>query len=175
MKKSVFSFMMACCMAFGMTMTSCNGDDPIITDNVTRTDLLTPMCLCKAPTSGVDAISIANDFEFWTFTDTKAANGSFSTKSGKVYIKCNKMSDSWNVADGRLSVESENFNLVMASFAGARAFAFNNTVYVPSNIAINGHTLESSLVELGLSKARLWRILEKSKETGSAVYIQEVE
>lgn len=165
--------MMVCCLALGVSLTSCGDDEPVITGKITKTDLTAPMCLFKAPATGV--VSVINGFDFWTFTDSRAASGRIYTKDGKPYIQCFTMSDTWNLTDGRLAVGAENFILVMAAYGNAKAFALNNNVYVASNLTVSGYNLENALVELGFSKDRLWRVLDKCKETGNGVFLQDVE
>ena len=164
---------MVCCMALGVALSACDGDEPVVTGKITKNDLTAPMCLFKAPTSGV--VSVVNGFDFWTFTDTRAASVRIYTKDSKPFIQCFTMTDSWNLSDGRLAVGSENFLLVMAAYGNAKAFALNNNVYVPSNFTVSGYNLENALVELGFSKERLWRVLDKCKETGNGVFLQDVE
>lgn len=164
MKKLSFLFLaMICCLFVGLTLTACGDDDPIITNNVEKTELTTPLFLYENPGSVIS--SIVNGFTFWSFNGTKAAECSIMLIGTKAYLLCNRYEDSWSIANGKLTIGSSDFIVTSVNLLGVKAYMFDTKTYFPSNVKVAGIKAED-LFTKDFTKERLWQVIEKSKASG---------
>jgi hypothetical protein len=177
MKKFMYlSVALICCAVMGMSLTSCGDDEPFISSDFDKTELTAPMFLFEQPT-GDFVTSLKNGFSFWSFTDGKAAYGSINyvkeNNQPRAILKCTELYNSWSLEGGKLKLGNINHNIKKVTALGVKAFTIDLTIYIPSNLAINGNTAESVLNELDLNKTKLWQGLEKAKAEGP-VYVDEL-
>lgn len=165
------SLSLICCVLMGMSLSSC-GDEPIISSDFDPSELSAPMFLFEQPTSGVMS-SLSNGFSFWTFTNEKAAYGTFTMSGNRAVLKCTELYSSWNLVGGKLTMGNISRNIKKVNVLGVKAFAIDLTAYIPSNLAVNNYTAETVFTELGLNKEKLWQGLERAKQEGP-IYVDEL-
>lgn len=169
-----FSITLICCVVIGFAFTSCGDDDePIITNDFSTTELTTPMFLFEQPKSGVVS-TIANGFSFWTFTDNKAAYGTFGFSGTRAILKCTELYDSWSLSNGKLVFGNINYGISRVNVLGVKAYTINLTAYIPSNLSVAGFKGETVFTNMNIDKTKLWNGLEKAKQEGQPVYIDEL-
>ena len=160
----------------GLSLTSCGDDEPFISSDFSPNELITPMFLFEQPT-GELVSSLRNGFSFWSFTDSKAAYGSISyVKENNVtraVLKCSELYNSWSLEGGKLKLGNITRNVKKVNVLGVKAFTIDITIYIPSNLAINGFTAETIFNELDRNKTKLWQGLEKAKQEGP-VFVDEI-
>ncbi len=177
MKKYIFlSFVLVCTVVMGMLFSSCGDDEPIISSDFSKTELTTPMFLFEKP--GGELISSLNKgFSFWSFIDNKAAYASISyvmeNNKSRAVLKCSELYNSWSLEDGKLILGNITHSIKKVNALGVKAFTIDLTIFIPSNLAINGYTAETIFTELDLNKSKLWQGLENAKTEGP-VYIDEL-
>ena len=155
-----FSLVLLCTVVMGISLASCGDDEPLVSTDFAKTELTTPMFLFEQPNGVVS--SITNGFNFWTFTDGKAAYGTFTRSNNRAVLKCNELYDSWSLEGGKLQ-------LVL----GVKAFTIDLTVFIPSNLSVGGFTAETVFTELSLNKQKLWQGLERAKQEGP-IYVDDI-
>ena len=165
------SLALICCVFMGMSLSSCGDDEPIISNDIQTSELTTPMFLFEQPNGAVS--SIVNGFSFWTFTNEKAAYGTFALAGNRPVLKCTELYNTWTVADGKLVLGNVSHNLTKINVLGVKAYTIDLTVYIPSNLTISNFKAETVFTELGLNKEKLWNGLERAKQEGP-VYIDEL-
>ncbi len=156
----------------GLSLTSCGDDEPFISSDFSPNELITPMFLFEQPT-GELVSSLRNGFSFWSFTDSKAAYGSISYVNTRAVLKCSELYNSWSLEGGKLKLGNITRNVKKVNVLGVKAFTIDITIYIPSNLAINGFTAETIFNELDLNKTKLWQGLEKAKQEGP-VFVDEI-
>ena len=166
MKKiSFLSLALICCVFMGLSLTACGDDEPIISNNVQKTELTTPLFMYEKPST--DFVSaITNGFTFWSFSDNKAAECSIVLVNTKPHLCCNRYEESWSLADGRLNIGSSNFTITKIDALGVKAYLFGNKTYFASNMSVLGVKAED-LFTKGFTKERLWQVINKAKASGN--------
>ena len=165
MKKfSFLSLALICCIFMGMSLTACGDDDPIISNNVPKTELTTPLFLFEKPTTDL-ASTVVNGFTFWSFTDNKAAECSIVLVNTKPHLRCNRYEESWNLVDGKLTIGSSNFNVTKVDVLGVKAYLFGTKTYFASNMNVVGIKAED-LFTKNFTKEQLWQVIDKAKASG---------
>lgn len=164
---------MACSIFMAVSLISCGKDEPVITNEVEKSELTSPMFLFANTQSGIDAIQ--HGFSFYSFTDTKAAKGTFTMVGAKANLKCDGIYD-WSLETGKISIGSLNTTIALVDVLGFKAYGFGSTIYIPSNNTIAGNIkAEDVFTKLHYDKARLWRTLEAAKNSSTGIYMDEVE
>ena len=166
-----FSLVLLCTVVMGISLASCGDDEPLVSTDFAKTELTTPMFLFEQPNGVVS--SITNGFNFWTFTDGKAAYGTFTRSNNRAVLKCNELYDSWSLEGGKLQLGNVTRNVKKVSVLGAKAFTIDLTVFIPSNLSVGGFTAETVFTELSLNKQKLWQGLERAKQEGP-IYVDEI-
>ena len=165
MKKLLFlSLALISCIFMGLWLTACGDDDPIISSNVEKTELTGPLFMYEKPSTDL-ATTIVNGFTFWSFNENKAAECSIVLVNTKPHLRCNRYEESWNLADGRLTIGSSSFNVTRVNVLGVKAYMFGNKTYFASNMSVVGIKAED-LFTKGFTKARLWQVIDKAKASG---------
>jgi hypothetical protein len=166
MKKiSFLSLALICCVFMGLSLTACGDDEPIISNNVQKTELTTPLFMYEKPST--DFVSaITNGFTFWSFSDNKAAECSIVLVNTKPHLRCNRYEESWSLADGRLNTGSSNFTITKIDALGVKAYLFGNKTYFASNMSVLGVKAED-LFTKGFTKERLWQVINKANASGN--------
>ncbi len=166
MKKiSFLSLALICCVFMGLSLTACGDDEPIISNNVQKTELTTPLFMYEKPST--DFVSaITNGFTFWSFSDNKAAECSIVLVNTKPHLRCNRYEESWSLADGRLNIGSSNFTITKIDALGVKAYLFGNKTYFASNMSVLGVKAED-LFTKGFTKERLWQVINKANASGN--------
>lgn len=166
MKKfSFLSLALICCIFMGMSLTSCGDDDPIITNNVQKTELTTPLFMYEKPSTDL-ATTIVNGFTFLSFTDTKVAECSIVLVNGKPHLRCHGYEESWNIADGKLNIGSKTFAITRAKVLGVSAYFIGTKTYFASNMSVVNIKAED-LFTKGFTKERLWQVIDKAHASGN--------
>ena len=176
MKKYLsFSLVLLCTVMMSMSLASCGDDEPFISSDFNKSELTTPMFLFEQPNTNIAGLAsaLAKGFNFWTFTDGKAAYGSISINNNRAVLKCNELYDSWTLEAGKLKLGNTTRNVKKVSAFGVKAFTIDLTIFIPSNLAIGNFTAETIFTELSLNKQKLWQGLEKAKQEGP-VYVDEL-
>ena len=164
---------MMCSVLMAVSLSSCNGDEPIVTDEVTKSDLTSPMFLFV--NQKADLATLQNGFSFYSFTNDKAAKGTFTTMGLRPFIKCEGIYD-WNVEKGKITIGSTSNTVAMVNVLGVKAYGIGATIYIPSNNTLAGNfKAEDIFTKINYDKNRLWRALEAAKANGQGVYMDEVE
>lgn len=172
MKKFCFSLMMVCCLLMAVLFISCNKDEVIFSDEISKSELTTPMFLFANTQSEPDAIK--RGFSFYSFTDTKVAKGTF-TMGTRATLKCEGIYD-WSLEKGKISIGLQSTTIALVNILGVKAYGFGSTIYIPSSNTLAGNfRTEDIFIELNYDKARLWRALEAAKNSATGVYMDEVE
>ena len=166
MKKFRISFLTLCCVFLGLALTSCGDDEPIISSDFDPSELTTPMFLFEQPNSGIVS-SIANGFSFWTFTNEKAARGSFEFIGNRAVLKCSELYNGWSLNNGKLIVSNFSYPIKKVNALGVKAFTISTTIYIPSNLSIGDFKGESVFTNLGINKDKLWQGLERARQEGA--------
>ena len=161
-----FSLVLLCTVVMGISLASCGDDEPLVSTDFAKTELTTPMFLFEQPNGVVS--SITNGFNFWTFTDGKAAYGTFTRSNNRAVLKCNELYDSWSLEGGKLQLGNVTRNVL-----GVKAFTIDLTVFIPSNLSVGGFTAETVFTELSLNKQKLWQGLERAKQEGP-IYVDDI-
>ena len=170
MKKfKIFYVVLVCCVFMGMSLVSCGDDEPLISNNVEKTELTTPLFLFEKPSTDL-ATTITKGFTFWSFTDDKAAECSIVFVNTKPHLRCNKYVESWNMGDGKISLGGSSNTIVKGSALGVRAYIIGTTIYFASNMNVAGIKAED-LFTKGYTKEQLWKIIDKAKAEGQPVLI----
>lgn len=166
MKKfSFLSLALICCIFMGLSLTACGDDDPIISNDIQKTEFTTPLFMYEKPST--DFVSaIANGFTFWSFSDNKAAECSIMLVNTKPHLRCNRYEESWSIADGRLIIGSSTFNITRVKVFSVKAYMLNNKTYFASNMSVLGIKAED-LFTKGFTKERLWQVIDKAKASGN--------
>ncbi|MBR5638626.1 MAG: hypothetical protein IKW83_02570 [Muribaculaceae bacterium] len=166
MKKYLFlSLAFICCVFMGLSLTACGGDDePIISNNIPKTELTTPLFLYEKPSTDL-ASTIVNGFTFWSFTDNKAAECSIVLVNTKPHLRCNRYEESWNIADGKLSIGSSNYIINKINVLGVKAYLIGTKTYFASNMNVVGVKAED-LFTKNFTKEQLWQVIDKAKASG---------
>ena len=178
MKKLSFSIIAVCCMLLGFSLSSCSDDDSVLSTNVVKTDLTAPMFLFANPSPSEGIASIIKGFDFWSFNDSRAAKGRFTTKGTRAYLECSALYSTWSIENGVLTVGGTSYQMTKTSVLGVTAYTIGNvtSVYFPSNNSVADIKAEDIFTKLNYDKSRLWRALEKAKASESGgVYMDEVE
>ena len=174
MKKfSILSLALICFLIMGMSLTSCGDDEPIISNNVQKTELTTPLFLWENP--GTDLIgTIVNGFTFWSFNESKAAECSIILVGTKPHLLCDRYEESWNLADGKLLLGGSSFTItkVNLEFLKVRAYKFGGKTYFDSNMTVAGVKAEDIFTK-GITKEQLWQVIEKSNVSGKPEPLKE--
>lgn len=172
MKKCSFlSLALICCIFMGVSLTSCSDDDPIISNNVEKNELTNPLFVFKRP-SGDIATTILNGFTFWSFSDNKAAECSIVLVNTKPHLRCNRYEESWNLADGKLTIGGSSFLITKVNVLGVKAYSIGTDIYFASNMNVAGIKAEDIFTK-GFTKERLWNVIEKAKTAGQPVPLNE--
>lgn len=166
MKKFCVSFLTLCCVILGLALTSCGDDEPFISSDFAPSELSTPMFLFEQPTNGIVS-SITSGFSFWTFTNDKAAYGSFERVGNGAVLKCSELYSNWSLSDGRLVLGNFSYPIKKVNALGVKAFTIKTTIYIPSNLSIGDFKGESIFTNLGLNKEKLWQGLERARQEGA--------
>ena len=149
----------------GLSLTACGDDEPIISNNVQKTELTTPLFMYEKPST--DFVSaITNGFTFWSFSDNKAAECSIVLVNTKPHLRCNRYEESWSLADGWLNIGSSNFTITKIDALGVKAYLFGNKTYFASNMSVLGVKAED-LFTKGFTKERLWQVINKANASGN--------
>lgn len=154
----------------GMSLASCGDDEPILSNNVEKTELTSPLFLFEKPSTDL-ASTIVKGFTFWSFTDDKAAECSIVYLSGKPHLRCNKYVDNWSIADGKITLGSNSSSFVKGSALGVKAYVMGTTIYFASNMNVAGLKAED-LFTKGYTKAQLWAVIDKAKTEAQPVPLE---
>ena len=149
-----FSLVLLCTVVMGFSLASCGDDEPLVSTDFAKTELTTPMFLFEQPTNGIVS-SITSGFSFWTFTNDKAAYGSFERVGNRAVLKCSELYSSWSLSDGRLVLGNFSYPIKKVNALGVKAFTIKTTIYLPSNLSIGDFKGESIFTNLGLNKEKL--------------------
>ena len=171
---SFLSFALIFSIIMGMSLTSCGDDEPVISNNVEKLELTSPLFLYEKPSTDL-ASTIINGFTFWSFTESKAADCSIVLMNTKPYLRCNRYEESWNIADGKLTLGSSNYTITKIDLKkdfGVMAFLFGKKTYFASNMNVLGIKAEDIFTK-GFTKERLWNVIEKAKAAGQPVPLNE--
>lgn len=171
-KVLLLSLSLICCVLMGISLSSCGDDEPIISSDFDSSELYTPMFLFESPSSGI-ASSIVNGFSFWSFTNTKAAYGTFYFSGNRAMLKCTELHSAWSLSEGKLILSNTSHNIKKVNLLGVKAFTIDLTGYIPSNLKIGDFKGETVFTELGINKEKLWQGLEKAKAEGP-IYLDEL-
>ena len=172
MKKFCFSLVMACSLLVAVLFISCDKDEPIFSNEVSKSELTTPMFLFANTQSGAEAIQ--RGFSFYSFTDTKVAKGTF-TMGTRATLKCEGIYD-WSLETGKITIGSQSTTIALVNVLGVKAYGFGSTIYIPSSNTLAGNfRTEDIFIKLNYDKARLWRALEAAKNSATGVYMDEIE
>ena len=168
---SFLSFALIFSIIMGMSLTSCGDDGPVISNNVEKSELTSPLFMYEKPSTDL-ASTIINGFTFWSFTESKAADCSIVLMNTKPYLRCNRYEESWNIADGKLTLGSTSYIVTKINALGVKAYTFGNNVYFASNMTVVGIRAEDIFTK-GFTKERLWNVIEKAKAAGQPVPLNE--
>lgn len=170
---SFLSFALIFSIIMGMSLTSCGDDGPVISNNVEKSELTSPLFMYEKPSTDL-ASTIINGFTFWSFTESKAADCSIVLMNTKPYLRCNRYEESWNIADGKLALGGSNYTITKVDLKGfgVKAFLFGNKYYFASNMTVVGIKAEDIFTK-GFTKERLWNVIEKAKAAGQPVPLNE--
>lgn len=172
MKKfSFLSLAMVCCIFMGMSLTACGGDDPIISNDIQKTELTTPLFMFEKPSTDL-ASTIVNGFTFWSFTDNKAAECSIVLVNTKPHLRCNRYVESWNIADGKITLGGTSSIITKVDALGVKAYMIGSKVYFASNMNVLGIKAQD-LFTKNFTKEQLWQVIEKAKASGQAEPLRE--
>ena len=163
------SVLFVSCVLMGMSLVSCGDDEPIISRNVEKTELTSPLFLFEKPSTDL-ASTIVKGFTFWSFTDDKAAECSIVYVSGEPHLRCNKYVDSWSLGDGKITLGSNSSSFIKGDALGVKAYIMGTTIYFASNMTVAGLKAED-LFTKGYTKDQLWKIIDKAKAEGQPVLL----
>ncbi|MBO4722879.1 MAG: hypothetical protein J5629_08095 [Muribaculaceae bacterium] len=166
MKKfSFLSLVLICSIFMGFSLTSCGDDEPIITNNVEKVELTTPLFLFEKPSTDL-ATTIVNGFTFWSFSNNKAAECSIVLVNAKPHLRCNRYEESWSLADGKITIGSTSSIITKVNALGVKAYMINNKVYFASNMTVASIKAED-LFTKNFTKERLWQVIDKAHTSGN--------
>ena len=174
MKKfSILPLALICFLIMGMSLTSCGDDEPIISNNVQKTELTTPLFIYEKPSFNIADI-VTKGFTFWSFNDSKAAECSIILVGTKPHLSCKRYEESWNLADGKLLLGGSSMTItkVNLEFLKVRAYKFGGKTYFASNMTVAGVKAEDIFTK-GFTKEQLWQVIEKSKASGKPEPLKE--
>lgn len=163
-KYSFLSLAFVCCALMCLSLSSCGDDEPIITNNVDKIELTTPLFMFEKPSTDL-ASTIVNGFTFWSFTDTKAAECSIVFINTKPHLRCNRYENSWSLSDGKIYLGSTSSIITKVNALGVRAYMIGTKTYFASNMNVASIKAED-LFTKGFTKDRLWQVIEKAKASG---------
>ena len=168
---SFLSFALICSIIMGMSLTSCGDDGPVISNNVEKSELTSPLFMYEKPSTDL-ASTIINGFTFWSFSDSKAAECTILLVNTKPHLRCNRYENSWSLAQGNITFGSSNYNITKINALGVKAYMIGTKVYFASNLTVAGVRAED-LFTKGFTKERLWTVIEKAKAAGQPVPLNE--
>ena len=172
MKKfSFLSLALICFLIMGMSLTSCGDDEPIISNNVQKTELTTPLFIYAKPSFNIADI-VTKGFTFWSFNDSKAAECSIVFVNTKPHILCNQYEESWNLADGKLQLGSTSLIVTKVNVLDVKAYMIGSKTYFASNMTVAGVKAEDIFTK-GFTKEQLWQVIEKSNVSGKPEPLKE--
>ena len=154
MNKKLYSILLLLVgVVMTMTFTACGSDDDEPQFNtVTKSDLTSPWMILP--------ISQVNDdsFSFLAFENNRAAIGTMNddgTVSGVV------ITDSWSISNGIVKVNGRELGkATKGTHKGVTVIYIDNEMYLPSNVKVDGVSIEDSFLEGGISREEFWQYLE---------------
>lgn len=172
MKKfSFLSLALICCIFFGMSLTSCGDDEPVISNDINKAELTTPLFMFEKPSTDL-ATTIVNGFTFWSFNGNKAAECSIVLVNTKPHLRCNRYEETWSLADGKLTIGSSNYIVTKVNVLGVKAYMIGTKTYFASNMNVVGIKAED-LFTKNFTKEQLWQVIDKAKASGQAEPLSE--
>ena len=172
MKKfSFLSLALICSIFMGMSLSSCGDDEPIITNDIQKSELTTPLFLFEKPSTSVADI-LTNGFTFWAFTENKAAECAFVFVNTKLHLRCDRYEENWSLGNGTINLGGTGSIITRITALNVKAYMFFNKTYFASNMTVAGVKAEDILPK-GYTREQLWQAIDNSKATGQLVPISQ--
>lgn len=154
MKKHLFSFgLLVLTLLATISLTSCGSDDDgPSASNVRASDLTAPWMLFEVNNTDHQA--------FWAFNGQQAASGIIEADGD---IEDVTLYNSWSIEGGNLIVGGRNIGSIRKENAqGIDLIYIGSTPYLPSNVKVDGQSLEDELTEIGITRQLLWSLINNA-------------
>lgn len=157
MNKKLYSILLLLVGALMLvTFTACGSDDDDKNEpqlkTVTKTDLTSPWMIL--PISQVND----NSFSFLAFEDKRAAIGTMNDDSSVSGVV---ITDSWSISNGVVKVNGRELGkATKGTQNGVTVIFIDDEIYLPSNVKVNGESIEDSFLAGGVSREDFWHFLE---------------
>ncbi|MBR6285170.1 MAG: hypothetical protein IKR25_12895 [Muribaculaceae bacterium] len=147
------------CMLACVTLSSCGSDDnkkdePTIS-NVRPADLTTPWMI-------INAEEVANEeFSFLAFDGNRAAHATMNENG----VRNITIYDSWKVDGDKLYLGGHLAGTIKKGQSqGIQVIFINEITYVPSNVKVDGSSIEDEFIKGGVTREMIWQLLEQGAE-----------